>query len=112
VNERCPVTVDEFSTPSHEIQFQSVSVRFCCEKCQARFQADPARYVANLPQLSPEMVEKTILDARGDAWRAQATSRLDRWTRPALLGAAGLIALWLAARLVRRRRGTRAHASS
>jgi hypothetical protein len=102
VNERCPVTIEEFATPSHEIRWSNYSVRFCCEKCQQRFENAPAAYVANLPQLPPDVVERTIVDIRGDAGHAQLTSSIDRWTRPVLLTLASLILLWLVTRVVRR----------
>ena len=105
VNERCPVTIEEFATPSHEVRWEGYSVRFCCEKCERRFESDPASYVTNLPQLPPELVEKTILDAQGDSRQAQAASRIERWTRPVLLTLAGLILLWLVARVSRRHVG-------
>ena len=112
VNERCPVTVEEFATPSHEIRWGEYSVRFCCEKCEGRFQADPASYVANLPQLPPEVVEKAILDSHGDAWHTQAAAQVERWTQAVLLALAGLIGAWLFVRTVRRQRGQGLHPSS
>jgi hypothetical protein len=105
VNERCPVTIEEFATPSHEIHWADYSVRFCCEKCQRRFEADPATYVTNLPQLPPELVEQTILDSRGGARNARAASRIEQWTQPVLLAIVGVIGLWLVARVARRRSG-------
>jgi hypothetical protein len=112
VNERCPVTVEEFATPSHEIRWGDYSIRFCCEKCEGRFQADPASYVANLPQLPPEVVERTILDSRGDAWHTQAAAQVERWTQAGLLALAGLIGAWLVVRIVRRQRERGPHPSS
>lgn len=105
VNERCPVTIDEFATPSHEIRWADYSVRFCCEKCQRRFEADPATYVTNLPQLPPELVEQAILDSHGGARHARAASRIEQWTQPVLLAIVGLIVLWLIVRIGRRRSG-------
>jgi hypothetical protein len=106
VNERCPVTIEEFSTPSHEVRWNDYSVRFCCEKCQARFERNPALYVANLPQVPPEVVEQTILAVHGgggDPERAhQVANSIERWTRPVMIALAGVILLWLMVRIGRR----------
>jgi hypothetical protein len=101
VNERCPVTIEEFATPSHEFRWNEYSVLFCCEKCQARFERNPTLYVANLPQVPPDVVEKTILSARGDPQRARVADSVERWTRPVLLTLAGLILLGLMVRVAR-----------
>jgi hypothetical protein len=106
VNERCPVTTEEFATPSHETQFQGASVRFCCEKCERRFLADPASYVSNLPQFTPEMVERTIAESGAAAWTPMPEPWLVRWLRPILLAIAGVIGLWLVIRIARRYAGS------
>jgi hypothetical protein len=112
VNERCPVTTDEFATPSHEIRWGEYSVRFCCEKCERRFQADPASYISNLPQLPPEVIEKAILDFRGDPRHSQAAVLVDRWMRPVMLMVVAVIGAWLSHRIIRRWRGPRSRASA
>src|SRR4051812_47953639 len=53
VNDRCPVMTDEFTSPLHELQTGGVTVRFCCDKCRARFEDDPAPYLSHLPQVTP-----------------------------------------------------------
>jgi cytochrome c-type biogenesis protein CcmH/NrfF len=105
VNERCPVTIEEFATPSHEVRWNDYSVRFCCEKCQGRFERDPASYVANLPQVPPDVVERTILDAHGEPPHARMANSIERWMRPVLLTLAGVILLWLVIRVARRHAG-------
>jgi hypothetical protein len=61
--------------------------------------------VTNLPQLPRDLVERTILEAHGGARPAEVAGRIDRWTQPTLLSLAGLIAVWLIVRIVRRRSG-------
>lgn len=108
VNDRCPVTTDEFASPLHEIQFKGVAVRFCCAKCQRRFQENPEAYLAHLPQLSPAAAQAAAAEVQGDALArhdartAHAEGFVDRWFRPLLASLAVLIAGWLALRLARR----------
>ena len=103
VNDRCPVMSDEFASPTQEITFHGVSVRFCCGKCKRRFEDDPATFVARLPQLSPEVVEAVMVESQEAHRAAHAEALVDRWTRPLLLTAAGLLTGWLLVRLYRRR---------
>ena len=70
-----------------------------------RFERDPASYVVNLPQVPPDVVERTILDARGEPPHARVASSIERWMRPVLLTLAGLILLWLVIRVARRHVG-------
>jgi hypothetical protein len=102
VNQRCPVTTDEFSTPSHELQFQGVAVRFCCDKCAQRFLLDPANYVSALPQFTPEMIERTVAAAHGHALASMPEPWIARWLGPIALAVAGAVVAWLVARIVRR----------
>src|SRR5687768_14533284 len=69
VNDRCPVMTDEPATPRHETQFQGVWVRFCCDECKEKFAADPAQYLAHVPQLSAasaQAMEAAALREAGD----------------------------------------------
>jgi hypothetical protein len=107
VNDRCPVMNDEFASPAQEINFHGALVRFCCGKCKRRFQDDPVPFLAHLPQLSPETMQAIVAEAQGAARAAAVEDRVDRWTRPLLLTAAGLLAAWLVIRIARRRRQAR-----
>ena len=108
VNDRCPVMPDEFASPTQEITFRGIAVRFCCGKCKRRFEDDPAAFVARLPQLAPEVVQAVMAESQDARRTARAEAAVDRWTRPALLTAAGAITAWLLVRIHRRRRAASA----
>jgi len=36
--------------PEVFVEYKGKKVYFCCPDCKAKFQADPEKYVANLPQ--------------------------------------------------------------
>src|SRR5688572_27599771 len=103
VNDRCPVMTDEFTSPTQEITFHGAAVRFCCAKCKGRFEDDPASFVARVPQLSPEVVHTVLAESQDADRAAHAQAVVDRWTRPALLTAAGLLTVWLVVRIHRKR---------
>ena len=50
VNERCPVT-DAKVDPKFFVLHEDQRVAFCCGKCKAKFEKDPAAFVAKLPGL-------------------------------------------------------------
>jgi YHS domain-containing protein len=109
VNDRCPVMTDEPATPRHEIDYQGVLVRFCCDECKEKFAAKPARYVAHVPQLSPALVQSVEAAAVQDATNTPAAAWVDGWPRAVMLALAGLLTAWLVVRVARRR--SRDHAS-
>ncbi|MFY9343566.1 MAG: c-type cytochrome domain-containing protein [Planctomycetota bacterium] len=49
VNEMCPVATDKKVDPAHTIEHDGQRIGFCCAKCKAAFQKEPAKYAANLP---------------------------------------------------------------
>ncbi|MBL8755843.1 MAG: YHS domain-containing protein [Planctomycetes bacterium] len=49
VNEMCPVATDKKVDPAHSVEHDGRRIGFCCAKCKAAFQKDPAKYAANLP---------------------------------------------------------------
>lgn len=51
-NTMCPVMTDRPVDPEIFIEYEGVRIYFCCEKCPAKFSADPATYVANVPGLA------------------------------------------------------------
>ena len=52
VNETCPVMPEEPVDPKYTLDFEGRTIGFCCEKCVAKFQANPDRYRARLPELA------------------------------------------------------------
>lgn len=50
VNETCPVGGEKIGDEKVDVMFGTRLVRFCCEKCAAKFEAEPAKYEANLKQ--------------------------------------------------------------
>jgi YHS domain-containing protein len=104
VNDLCPVNTDEFASPTHEIQFHGVCVRFCCEQCEDKFRAKPAAYLSNLPQLSTAGVQ-TILDELHPPGRDdQPAGILADRTALAMLATAAVLAGWVVVRIARRSR--------
>src|SRR2546425_646908 len=51
-NQFCPVKTTEEAVADQFVDYQAKRVHFCCEKCKAKFEKDPAPYVANLPQFA------------------------------------------------------------
>ncbi|MHC4091618.1 MAG: YHS domain-containing protein, partial [Planctomycetota bacterium] len=50
LNEWCPVMPEEKADPSITTIYQGKTVAFCCDRCLAKFQLDPEKYLARLPQ--------------------------------------------------------------
>ncbi|HIE71799.1 MAG TPA: YHS domain-containing protein [Planctomycetes bacterium] len=48
VNDKCPVT-DEAVDAAQFVDHEGRRVAFCCAKCKAKFQKDPAKFAAKLP---------------------------------------------------------------
>ena len=46
----CPVMADMKINPEVFTEYKGKKVYFCCTDCKAKFEADPEKYVANLPQ--------------------------------------------------------------
>jgi YHS domain-containing protein len=46
----CPVMTDMKINPEVFTEYNGKKVYFCCTDCKAKFEADPTKYVANLPQ--------------------------------------------------------------
>jgi YHS domain-containing protein/uncharacterized membrane protein len=49
-NPYCPVLTDEKSDPALMVEYQGKKVYFCCGKCLRKFNAEPEKYLHNLPQ--------------------------------------------------------------
>ena len=110
VNDRCPVMVDEPASPTYEVPFNGVAVRFCCSDCQETFTEDPSAYVSRLPQLPLATLHATSFEHQQHARAERAADWLDRWTRPVSLLLAALISGLLARRILRRTRLAHANA--
>jgi YHS domain-containing protein len=46
----CPVMDGNKINKDVFVEYKGVKVYFCCNGCKAKFEADPEKYVANLPQ--------------------------------------------------------------
>jgi YHS domain-containing protein len=46
----CPVMDGSKINKDIFVEYNGVKVYFCCEGCKAKFEADPEKYTANLPQ--------------------------------------------------------------
>ena len=47
----CPVLADMPIDKNIWVEYQGKKVYFCCADCKAKFQKEPEKYLANLPQL-------------------------------------------------------------
>ncbi|HNO78140.1 MAG TPA: hypothetical protein PKN33_08780 [Phycisphaerae bacterium] len=52
INKICPVMTEENVIPEFTTTFQRQVIGFCCDKCLAKFEANPSRYVARVAELS------------------------------------------------------------
>ena len=48
MNAKCPVSGADVDA-AHAVNHDGRVVAFCCGKCKAKFEADPAKFVAKLP---------------------------------------------------------------
>lgn len=103
VDEHCPVWPERLASAEHELTYGGRSVRFCCATCRRLFEADPKKYLANVPGLDPAALEDEEETA---SWRG-----LEALRRTGEVGLYALLAL-LAVALVTvatwRRRGAAA----
>ena len=51
INKMCPVMTLEEILPDVSIEYQGQTIGFCCDRCLSKFQVDPQKYLANLPEL-------------------------------------------------------------
>lgn len=49
VNELCPVADDKKVDPAHTVEYEGRRIGFCCGKCKAAFEKEPAKYAGKLP---------------------------------------------------------------
>jgi uncharacterized membrane protein/YHS domain-containing protein len=109
INRYCPVLTEEEAKPEFTTTYRGYTVAFCCEKCLAKFQANPERYAARLAQLIPvheqhEMEEHEHAHghteeelhglARFSAWLGKFHPPMVNFPIAMILGAA--LAEWLA----------------
>src|SRR5438132_12762252 len=47
-NKFCPVMTDQPTRADRFVDYHGKRVYFCCDKCLAKFQREPARFIANL----------------------------------------------------------------
>lgn len=47
-NEVCPVSGEPVNTKSKTVEYEGKSYGFCCNSCEPKFKADPAKYSAKV----------------------------------------------------------------
>jgi uncharacterized membrane protein/YHS domain-containing protein len=52
VNETCPVMSEEPVDPNITTVYDGRTIAFCCDRCLAKFRADPQRYLPRLPAIA------------------------------------------------------------
>jgi uncharacterized membrane protein/YHS domain-containing protein len=55
INAMCPVMTTEKTDPAITVEYQGKTIGFCCDRCVKKFNADPERYLANIPELAAAM---------------------------------------------------------
>lgn len=85
IQTKCPVMDDQDINPQIYSEYKGKRVYFCCLSCKAKFDADPEKYLSNLPQFAAGLSEgQPIKPARPKFWGR-------RWIEP--MGATTLILL-------------------
>ncbi|MBE7560308.1 hypothetical protein HS125_15750 [bacterium] len=62
-NTLCPVLTDEAVDPEVFVEYQGKRVYLCCRRCQRMFQAEPEKYLANLPQFAGVALSSAVTTA-------------------------------------------------
>ncbi|GJM19467.1 MAG: hypothetical protein DHS20C14_16800 [Phycisphaeraceae bacterium] len=57
VNAMCPVMPDEPVDPAFTVEHDGVTIGLCCRRCVTKFNANPAAFISNLPELVPVSME-------------------------------------------------------
>jgi YHS domain-containing protein len=55
---KCPVSGKPIN-PEYTVEYKEKKVYFCCPNCPKAFEADPAKFIAKLPQFAKEDAEST-----------------------------------------------------
>lgn len=63
-NTTCPVGGEKLEDKVVEVMFGTKLVRFCCEKCAAKFEQEPAKYEAKLAPAADEKKEEGKKDEK------------------------------------------------
>ncbi len=58
INEWCPVMTEEKADPGITTEYKGKTIAFCCDRCLAKFQVDPEKYVGRLPQFADSQPEE------------------------------------------------------
>jgi len=77
VQTRCPVLENQDVDPNIYSDYQGKRVYFCCVSCKADFDANPEKYLAQLPQFAATQPGKT------QPPKKRATSWMHEWIEPA-----------------------------
>ncbi len=71
INEKCPVQPAKDINPEATITYKGQVIAFCCKNCPKKFEAEPAKYIANLKNFKdPEKKEEPKKDAPKQAAKA------------------------------------------
>lgn len=62
INALCPVMTEEKVNPEFTTTFESRVIGFCCDKCLAKFEANPRRYAARVAELQDSKPQTTDAD--------------------------------------------------
>jgi len=65
----CPVMAGNPIDKNVFVEYQGKKVYFCCDDCKAKFNADPEKYIAKLPQFK-DQAEQTMDKASGEMKKA------------------------------------------
>src|SRR4051812_45135675 len=57
-NKMCPVMTDQPTRADRFVDYQGKRIYFCCEKCIARFQKEPGKFVSSTDQSKQQKDQK------------------------------------------------------
>ncbi len=63
INNYCPVMTEEEVDPQVTTVYRGKTIAFCCDRCLEKFEANPQRYVAQLPQFASTLAAEPTDDS-------------------------------------------------
>src|SRR5207248_10395796 len=68
-NKMCPVMTDQPTRADRFVDYQGRRVYFCCEKCMARFEREPGKFISNLDMVAAATTPKQIRTFSKPVWQ-------------------------------------------
>src|SRR5438034_6106214 len=68
-NKMCPVMTDQPTRADRFVDYKGRRVYFCCEKCMARFEREPGKFLANLDMRAEAGTPKAVRTFSKRMWQ-------------------------------------------